>query len=63
MSRLKIDRQEEVNNNEKLKNALTVSKTLVGNINTNYAEAIEQVNKSAKTFDEHDKTNKALKKA
>ena len=63
MRRFKSDLDEEVRNNEKLNKALVVSKNLVDNINTKYAEAIEQVNKIAKTFVDHDKTYKALKKA
>ena len=63
MSRLKSDLEEKVNNNENLNKALVVSKNLVESVNTKYAEAIEQVNKSAKTFLDHDKTSKALKKA
>ena len=39
------------------------SKNLVDNINFKYADVIEQVNKSAKTFVDPDKTSKALKKA
>ena len=50
-------------NNENLNNPLTVSKPLVDNINTKCAEAIEQINKSVKTFVDPDKTFKALKKA
>ena len=63
MERLKSDLEEEVKNNKKLNNALTVSKSLVDNIHTTYVEALEQVNKRAKTFVDHDKTSKALKKA
>ena len=60
---MRNDLEGEVNNNEKLSNALSVSKALVNNLNTKYAEAIEQVNKSAKTFVNLDKTSKALKEA
>ena len=60
---LRNDLEGEVNNNEKLSNALSVSKALVNNLNTKYARAIEQVNKSAKTFVDLDKTSKALKEA
>ena len=63
MERLRSDLESEVNNNEKLNNALTVSKALVDNLNTKYADAIEQVNKNAKISVDHDKTSKALKKA
>ena len=63
MERLRSDLESEVNNNEKLNNALTVSKALVNNLNTKYADAIEQVNKNAKISVDHDKTSKALKKA
>ena len=63
MSRLKSDLEGEVNTNENLNKVLVVSKNLVESINTKYAEAIKQVNKSAKTFVDHDKTSKALKKA
>ena len=42
MGRLKNDREEEVKNNKKLDNALTVSKNLVDNLDTNYVEAMEQ---------------------
>jgi hypothetical protein len=61
IERLRNDHEGEVNNNEKLSNALSVS--LVNNLKTKYAEAIEQVNKSAKTFVNLDKTSKALKEA
>ena len=60
MRRLQIDLEEEVNNNEKLNKALIVSKNLVDNITTKYADAIKPVNKSAKTFVDHYKTSKAL---
>jgi hypothetical protein len=50
MERLKNDLEGEVNNSEKLNNALSVSKALVNNLKTKYAEAVEQVNHSAKTF-------------
>ena len=50
-------------NNEKLSNALTVSKELVNSLNTKYAEARDQINKSAQTFSENDKSAKALKEA
>jgi hypothetical protein len=43
---LRYDLEGEVNKNEKLSNALTVSKALVNNLSTKYAEAIEQANKS-----------------
>ena len=61
IERLRNDLDGEVSSNEKLNIALNVSKSLVDNLNTKYAEAVEQVNKSAKTFVDHDKTNKALK--
>ena len=48
--RLRADLEGEVNNNEKLSNALTVSKQLVNNLNTKYAEVKEQLNKSAQTL-------------
>ena len=63
IERLRNDLEGEVNKNEKLSNALTVSKALVNNLSTKYAEAIEQANKSAKTFVDLDKTSKALKEA
>ena len=63
IERLRNDLEGEVSSNEKLNIALNVSKSLVDNLNTKYAEAIEQVNKSAKTFVDHDKTKQALKKA
>jgi hypothetical protein len=63
IERLRNDLEGEVNNNEKFSNALSVSKALVNNLNTKYAEAIEQVNKSANTFVNLDKTSKALKEA
>ena len=63
IERLRTDLESEVSSNEKLNIALNVSKSLVDNLNTKYAEAIEQVNKSAKTFVDHDTTKKALKKA
>ena len=50
-------------NNEKLSNSLTVSKELVNRLNTKYAEAMDFINKSAKTFSENDKSAKALKEA
>ena len=56
MERLKNDLEGEVNNSEKLNNALSVSKALVNNLNTKYVEAVEQVNHSAKTFVNLDKT-------
>jgi hypothetical protein len=59
---LRNDLEGEVNNNEKLSNALSVSKALINNLNTKYAEAIEQVNKSAKTFVNLYKLPKLLKK-
>ena len=62
MERLKNDLEWEVNNSEKLNNALSVSKALVNNLNTKYVEAVEQLNNSAKTFVNLDKTSKALKK-
>ena len=52
-----------MNNNEKLSNALTVSNQLLNSFNTKYAEAREQINKSAQTLSEHDKASKALKEA
>jgi chromosome segregation ATPase len=63
MERLKNDLEGEVNNSEKLNNALSVSKALVNNLNTKYAEAVERVNHNAKTFVNLDKASKALKKA
>ena len=48
MERLKNDLEGEVNNSEKLNIALSVSKALVNNLNTKYAEAVEKVNHSAK---------------
>ena len=60
---MRTDLEGEVSSNEKLNIALNVSKSLVDNLNTKFAEAIEQVNKSAKTFVDHDTTKKALKKA
>ena len=63
IERLRNDLEGEVNKNEKLGNALTVSKALFNNLSTKYAEAIEQANKSAKTFVDLDKTSKALKEA
>ena len=63
MERLKNDLEGEVNNSEKLNIALSVSKSLVNSLNTKYAEAVEQVNRSAKTFVNLDKASKALKKA
>ena len=63
IERLRNDLEGEVSSNEKLNIALNVSKSLVDNLNTKYAEAVEQVNKSAKTFVDHDKTKQALKKA
>ena len=63
VERLRNDLEEEVINSEKLSNALTVSKALVDNLNTKYSEAMEQVSKNAKLFDDHDKTSEALKKA
>ena len=54
--------EEEVINYDKLYNVLAVSKSLVDSLNTKYTEAMEQVTKSAKTFAEHDKTSKGLKK-
>ena len=62
IERLRNDLEGEVSSNEKLNIALNVSKSLVDNLNTKYAEAVEQVNKSAKTFVDHDKTKQALKK-
>ena len=62
MRSLKSDLEEEVLNNEKLKTALAVSKSLVNNLNDKYSEAMDQATKSAKTLAEHDKTSKALKK-
>jgi chromosome segregation ATPase len=50
VERLRNDLEGKINNNEKLSNALSVSKALVNNLKTKYGEAIEQVNKSAKTF-------------
>ena len=61
--RLKADLESEVINNEKLSNALTVSKELVNSLNTKYAEARDQINKSAQTFSENDNSAKALKEA
>ena len=63
IERLRNDLEGEVSSNEKLNIALNVSKSMVDNLNTKYAEAVEQVNKSAKTFADHDKSKKALKKA
>ena len=63
IERLRNDLEGEVTNNEKLNNSLTVSKALVNNLNTKHVEAIEQANKSAKTFVNLDKTSKALKEA
>ena len=39
MERLKNDLEGEVNNSEKLNNALSVSKALVNSLNTKYVEA------------------------
>ena len=61
--RLKADLEGEVINNEKLSNALTVSKELVNSLNTKYAEARDQINKRAQTFSENDNSAKALKEA
>jgi hypothetical protein len=63
IERMRNDLEGEVTNNEKLNNSLTVSKALVNNLNTKHVEAIEQANKSAKTFVNLDKTSKALKEA
>ena len=63
MRGLKSDLEEEVLNNEKLKTALAVSKSLVDSLSSKYTEAMEQATKSAKTSAEHDKTSKALEKA
>ena len=63
IERLRNDLEGEVTNNEKLNNSLNVSKALVNNLNTKHVEAIEQANKSAKTFVNLDKTSKALKEA
>ena len=63
IERLRNDLEGEVSSNEKLNIALNVSKSMVDNLNTKYAEAVEQVNKSAKTFADHDKSKEALKKA
>ena len=63
MERLKNDLEGEVNNSEKLNIALSVSKALVNNLNTKYAEAVEKVNLSAKISVNLDTTSKALKKA
>jgi DNA repair ATPase RecN len=63
VERLKNDLEGEVNNSGKLNNTISVSKALVNNLNKRYAEADEQVNHSAKTFANLDKTSKARKKA
>jgi hypothetical protein len=63
IERMRNDLEGEVTNNEKLNNSLTVSKALVNNLNTKHVEAIEQANKSAKSFVNLDKTSKALKEA
>ena len=63
MERLRNDLENKVINSKKLSNALTVSKALVDNLNTKYSEAMEQVSKNAKLFDDHDETSEALKKA
>jgi hypothetical protein len=51
MERLKLYLEEEVNNGEKLSNALSVSKAPVNNLNTKNSEVVEQLNHIAKTLE------------
>ena len=46
-----------------MRSSATHSKELVNSLNTKYAEARDQINKSAQTFSENDKSAKALKEA
>ena len=56
MGMLKSDLEGEVNNGEKLKNSLCVSKALVNTLNIKYADAevVKQLKQSAKTVKDHD---------